>query len=70
MIAAFHCHDRCDQFRGRTFGAWFTVRCEEEKNRQYLRSTSALWNLNKVVGLRISESFGIRSGRHLGKGVS
>src|SRR6266581_5037868 len=38
-------------------------RCdEEEKSRRYLRSTKALWNLNRVAGLTSAPSFGIRRG--------
>ncbi len=38
-------------------------RCpQEEKSRRYLRSTSALWNLNSMEDLRIADSFGMRRG--------
>ncbi len=39
------------------------LRCEREwleKSKRYLQSTSALWNLNNVAGLRMAESFGMR----------
>ncbi len=51
-IAPFHRYDRRDELRGRTFRTWFAA----------LPRTSALWNLKKVVGLRIADSFGIRCG--------
>src|SRR5512139_2245584 len=34
----------------------------DAKRIRYLRSTNALWSLNRVVGLRMPESFGIRCG--------
>ena len=44
------------------FGPGFRRCGEEEKRRWYFRSTNALWNLNRVAGLRITDSFGIRRG--------
>ena len=44
------------------FGPGLRGRPEEEKSRRYLRSTKALWHLNKVADLTIADNFGIRRG--------
>src|ERR1700730_16408557 len=44
------------------FGPGFRLRHEEENSRRYFRWTNALWNVNSLAGLRLADSFGMRSG--------
>ena len=52
------------------FGPGLRRRQREEKSRRYLRSTSALWNLNSVAGLMSVPTFGIPARTHQQRGQS
>ena len=52
-MAAMSCSDG-------PFGPGFRLRCDEENSRRYFRWTNALWNLSRVAGLILTDSFEMR----------
>src|SRR6516225_1016746 len=54
-MAAMSCSDG-------PFGPGFRVWHGEENSRRYFRWTMALWNLNRVAGLILTDNLGMRCG--------